>query len=264
MFPVKEVHLLREPMRFFLLAFALTRLKFFTVFFFVKSLSFSLSFTNAIHYPSYCILLRKWQAREEIRILEELGRLRSRNSKDPDGLDFPIVQMYEHFTFRKHICMTFELLSINLYDLLKLNKFTGLPRDRVRRISFQVLKALCFVSKAGIIHCDLKPENVLLIWPPDKMTSSGVNGSNVSANNSGPKDTGLPFDHQQDFVKLIDFGSSCFQKGPTYPYIQSRFYRAPEVLLRLGYSQPIDIWSFGCLVAELINGRLKLYVNSYV
>ncbi|KAA0188102.1 Dual specificity tyrosine-phosphorylation-regulated kinase 2, partial [Fasciolopsis buskii] len=194
------------------------------------------------------------QAREEIRILEELGRLRSRNSKDPDGLDFPIVQMYEHFTFRKHICMTFELLSINLYDLLKLNKFTGLPRDRVRRISFQVLKALCFVSKAGIIHCDLKPENVLLIWPPDKMTSSGVNGSNVSANNSGPKDTGLPFDHQQDFVKLIDFGSSCFQKGPTYPYIQSRFYRAPEVLLRLGYSQPIDIWSFGCLVAELING----------
>ncbi|TPP66111.1 Kinase protein, partial [Fasciola gigantica] len=194
------------------------------------------------------------QAREEIRILEELRKLRSTNSNDPDGLDFPIVQMYEHFTFRKHICMTFELLSINLYDLLKLNKFAGLPRDRVRRISFQVLKALCFVSKAGIIHCDLKPENVLLIWPPEKDTQSDLNGSYTSSNNVGSKDTTSTFDHQQDFVKLIDFGSSCFQKGPTYPYIQSRFYRAPEVILRLGYSQPIDIWSFGCLVAELING----------
>ncbi|OON22104.1 hypothetical protein X801_01997, partial [Opisthorchis viverrini] len=155
------------------------------------------------------------QAKEEIRILETLRQMRETNKADTDGRDFPIVQLFEHFTFRKHICMTFELLSINLYDLLKLNKFTGLPRDRVRRISFQLLKALYYVEKAGIIHC-LHPED-------------------------------------RDCIKLIDFGSSCFKKGPTYPYIQSRFYRAPEVILRLGYSQPIDIWSFGCLVAELIN-----------
>ncbi|KAG5445320.1 Dual specificity tyrosine-phosphorylation-regulated kinase 2 [Clonorchis sinensis] len=191
------------------------------------------------------------QAKEEIRILETLRQMRETNKADTDGRDFPIVQLFEHFTFRKHICMTFELLSINLYDLLKLNKFTGLPRDRVRRISFQLLKALYYVEKAGIIHCDLKPENVLLVWSPEK-------DATYRNTNDHPPDFTVPHDGLQpedrDCIKLIDFGSSCFKKGPTYPYIQSRFYRAPEVILRLGYSQPIDIWSFGCLVAELING----------
>ncbi|KAF8569246.1 hypothetical protein P879_03082 [Paragonimus westermani] len=193
------------------------------------------------------------QAREEIKILETLRQMRGNNTNDVDGCEFPIVQLFEHFTFRKHICMTFELLSINLYDLLKLNKFAGLPRDRVRRISFQILKALYYVEKAGIIHCDLKPENVLLIWPPEKYSSQSDDPMRNSTQACSPKNNS-PFMEERDCIKLIDFGSSCFKKGPTYPYIQSRFYRAPEVILRTGYAQPIDIWSFGCVVAELING----------
>ncbi|CAI2728522.1 unnamed protein product [Schistosoma spindalis] len=227
------------------------------------------------------------QAREEIRILETLRNMRESSGGELNRYDFPIINLYEHFTFRKHICMTFELLNINLYDLLKLNKFNGLPRDRVRRICFQVLKALQFIQKAGIIHCDLKPENILLVWPqlPENESTNNNNSNNINQQNShhqygdnyykkcqqhqnhynGNNNNGYdPLNNlrsmyqrvteQKDYVKLIDFGSSCFQNGQPYPYIQSRFYRAPEILLRLGYNEAIDTWSFGCLVAELING----------
>ncbi|KAL3316317.1 hypothetical protein Ciccas_005035 [Cichlidogyrus casuarinus] len=75
-----------------------------------------------------------------------------------------------------------------------------------------------------IIHCDLKPENVLL-------RRSGHSG-----------------------VKVIDFGSSCYSCERTYTYIQSRFYRAPEIILGDRYGPPIDMWSLGCIIAELITG----------
>lgn len=187
------------------------------------------------------------QAAEEIRILECLNRLK----RDNEGQsNFPIIQMYEHFTFRGHTCLTFELLNITLYDLLKITKFAGLPRDRVRRIGSQILQALFYMEQANIIHCDLKPENVLLVWP---QSSEQENTLQV------PGQKPRPFtSEQQDIVKLIDFGSSAFRNGPTYPYIQSRFYRAPEVILRNGYAHPIDIWSFGCLIAELVNGEKLL------
>ena len=75
-----------------------------------------------------------------------------------------------------------------------------------------------------IVHCDLKPENILLV------------------NRSKPN------------LKLIDFGSSCFEKEKIYTYIQSRFYRAPEVMLGIPYTTAIDMWSFGCILAELFTG----------
>ena len=81
-----------------------------------------------------------------------------------------------------------------------------------------------YTAKENIIHCDLKPENVLLKNP----------------NKSG--------------IKLIDFGSSCFQNERIYTYIQSRFYRAPEIILGIPYTVGIDIWSFACILAELYSG----------
>ena len=74
------------------------------------------------------------------------------------------------------------------------------------------------------MHCDLKPENILLRH------------------------------YNKAMVKIIDFGSSCFSHERVYTYIQSRFYRAPEVILGIPYSFEIDMWSFGCVVCELING----------
>eukprot|EP00741_Cyanophora_paradoxa_P025736 tig00000391_g24835.t1 len=157
------------------------------------------------------------QALVEVKILEHL-----RDHDVEDGCN--IIHMYEYFYFRNHLCITFELLSINLYEFIKNNNFQGLSLGLIRRFAIQLLTALRFQRKQRVIHCDLKPENILLKQP----------------NKSG--------------IKVIDFGSSCFEDERVYTYIQSRFYRAPEVILGLPYNVAIDMWSFGCILAELYTG----------
>jgi len=157
------------------------------------------------------------QALVEVRVLEAL------KENDPKD-DKNIIRIIDHFNFRNHICITFELLSINMYDMIKDNNFEGLPMDVVRQFAVQLLQGLKYMRQLRIIHWDLKPENILLT---DK--------SNTKA-------------------KIIDFGSSCFEEERIYTYIQSRFYRAPEIILGTPYTQAIDIWSFACIIIELFIG----------
>ncbi|KAM3849905.1 dual specificity tyrosine-phosphorylation-regulated kinase 2 [Diretmus argenteus] len=157
------------------------------------------------------------QAAEEIRILEHLRK------QDKDST-MNVIHMLENFTCRNHICMTFELLSMNLYELIKKNKFQGFSLPLVRKFAHSILQCLDALHKNRIIHCDLKPENILL-------KQQGRSG-----------------------IKVIDFGSSCYEHQRVYTYIQSRFYRAPEVILGSRYGMPIDMWSLGCILAELLTG----------
>eukprot|EP00047_Mylnosiga_fluctuans_P002550 m.224960 g.224960 ORF g.224960 m.224960 type:complete len:492 (+) comp11181_c0_seq1:397-1872(+) len=159
------------------------------------------------------------QARIEIKLLEEMNHLDRDDSHH-------IVKLMSHFEHRNHLCLVFELLSFNLYDLIRNTHFRGVSLNLMRKFAQQICQALVFLSspRAGVIHCDLKPENILL---------------------KNPKRTGL---------KIIDFGSSCKIGKTMYPYIQSRFYRSPEVLLGLPYDQAIDMWSFGCIMYELHTG----------
>lgn len=157
------------------------------------------------------------QAQEEIRILEHLKK------QDKDNT-FNVIHMYESFSFRNHICITFELLSMNLYELIKKNKFAGFSLQLVRKFTHSILQTLDALTKNKIIHCDLKPENILL-------KQQGRSG-----------------------IKVIDYGSSCYDHQRIYTYIQSRFYRAPEVILGGKYGMPIDMWSLGCIIAELLTG----------
>ncbi|XP_011308531.1 dual specificity tyrosine-phosphorylation-regulated kinase 2 [Fopius arisanus] len=157
------------------------------------------------------------QAQEEIRILANL------REQDKDNT-MNIIHMFDSFTFRNHMCITFELLSINLYELIKKNKFQGFSLQLVRKFCHSLLQCLDALYKNKIIHCDMKPENVLL-------KQQGRSG-----------------------IKVIDFGSSCYEDQRVYTYIQSRFYRAPEVILAAKYGMPIDMWSLGCILAELYTG----------
>ncbi|RKO87190.1 kinase-like domain-containing protein, partial [Blyttiomyces helicus] len=142
-----------------------------------------------------------------------------------------IVRQKDTFQFRSHLCIIFEMLSVNLYELIKQNQFRGLSTNLVRVFVSQILDALVVLNRARIIHCDLKPENILL------------------------KSLDSPS------IKVIDFGSACHENQTVYTYIQSRFYRSPEVLLGLPYSSAIDMWSLGCIAAELFLG-LPLFPGS--
>ncbi len=134
------------------------------------------------------------------------------------------VELRDFLHHRGHIVLVFELLSINLYELLKKNRFKGLNEMAGRMLTIQLLFMLAVLHRHGVVHTDLKPENVMLLSPASLE------------------------------VKLGDFGSSCFRNEKVYTYIQSRYYRSPEIMLGLDYDVPIDLWSLGCIVAELFLG----------
>jgi dual specificity protein kinase YAK1 len=153
------------------------------------------------------------------------------NSKLDKNDDHHLLRLKDTFIHRQHLCLVFELLSVNLYELIKQNQFRGLSTTLVRVFAQQLLTGLSLLNKARLIHCDLKPENILL-----KNLESPI-------------------------IKIIDFGSACDERQTVYTYIQSRFYRSPEVLLGLPYSSAIDMWSLGCIVVELFLG-LPLFPGS--
>jgi dual specificity protein kinase YAK1 len=73
-----------------------------------------------------------------------------------------ILRLCDKFIHHDHLCLVFELLSSNLYDLIKQNQFRGLNSNLVRIFAQQLLDALSVLKDAKLIHCDLKPENILL------------------------------------------------------------------------------------------------------
>lgn len=191
------------------------------------------------NHPSYAR-----QGQIEVNILSRL----SQENAD----EFNFIRAHECFQHKNHTCLVFELLEQNLYDFLKQNKFSPLPLKYIRPImqqvrskpvvinirinpylngefflGSQVLTALLKLKQLGLIHADLKPENIMLVDPV----------------------------RQPYRVKVIDFGSaSHVSKAICNTYLQSRYYRAPEIILGLPFGEAIDMWSLGCVVAELFLG----------
>lgn len=159
------------------------------------------------------------QSEIEVRLLK---KIKLHNSKNEYG----IVNILDNFKFRGHPCIVFELLDLSILQHLKLNNRRGFPMEVVKSYTRCLLKSLSFLKSHSIIHSDLKPANILL-----------------SNNPAVP-------------LKIIDFGTSCTSKEIIYKYIQSRYYRAPEVMMGLDYNEAIDMWSLGCVLYELITGSI--------
>ncbi|ELW72355.1 Homeodomain-interacting protein kinase 4 [Tupaia chinensis] len=157
-------------------------------------------------------------------IKNELKLLRCMRGLDPD--EAHVIRFLEFFHDALKFYLVFELLEQNLFEFQKENNFAPLPARHIRTVTLQVLRALARLKELAIIHADLKPENIMLV-----------------------DQTRCPFR-----VKVIDFGSASIFSEVRYvkePYIQSRFYRAPEILLGLPFCEKVDVWSLGCVMAEL-------------
>ncbi|EDR24678.1 hypothetical protein EDI_227480 [Entamoeba dispar SAW760] len=107
--------------------------------------------------------------------------------------------------------------------MLQINEYHGFNILKVKKFMTQLLECLDNLYNAHIVHCDIKPEN-------------------------------LVFDQTTNGIKVIDFGSACFDNYTLYTYVQSRHYRAPEIILGIPYNNAIDMWSAGCIAAELVLG----------
>lgn len=119
-----------------------------------------------------------------------------------------------------------ELLIVRNWEVVK-HDDQGCCYPSLQLITRQCLEALQYLHNLGIVHCDLKPENILIK------------------------------SYKRCEIKVIDLGSSCFQTDNLCLYVQSRSYRAPEVMLGLQYDEKIDIWSLGCILAELCSGEVR-------
>ncbi|KAI9173386.1 hypothetical protein LWI28_000577 [Acer negundo] len=178
----------------------------------------------------------------EIEVLQQLGK------HDKGGNR--CVQIRNWFDYRNHICIVFEKLGPSLYDFLRKNNYRSFPIDLVREIGRQLLECVAFMHDLCLIHTDLKPENILLVSPeyvkvPDYKSSS-----------RSPKDSSyfkrVP---KSSAIKVIDFGSTTYERQDQNYIVSTRHYRAPEVILGLGWSYPCDIWSVGCIIVELCTGE---------
>lgn len=179
--------------------------------------------TNQEH-PIYALKITKSHSEYRDQAQKEADLMKYISEYSSDDEMEHIIRFIRSFIFKNHLVILTEILSMNLMTIIEKKKYIGLPLNLIQSIVRTILEALSTLLRLGIVHSDVKPENILL-----------VNGTSTK-------------------FKIVDFGSSRFISQQCTFYIQSRFYRAPEVILSIPHSYPIDIWSLGCVAVELFVG----------
>lgn len=157
------------------------------------------------------------KAKYEIRLFDVVNKTREGKKH--------CVEKLNDFVHSSYTCIVFELLENSLWDNLEWNSFSPSSIAEVRTLTRQILESVGYLHKVGIIHADLKPENIMFV------------------------------DHATQRIKLIDFGNAVVDV-PRDRQIQARYYRAPEVLLGNDCTYPIDMWSVGCILLELYTWQI--------
>lgn len=170
-----------------------------------------------------------------------------RHLAEHDIIGSHCVKMQNWFDYRNHICIVFEKLGPSLYDTLKRNRYRPFPVDLVRDFGRQLLESVAYMHDLHLIHTDLKPENILLVSSECvKLPTCERPSFEETHSRCLPKSS---------VIKLIDFGSTVYESQNHSSTISTRHYRAPEVILGLGWSYPCDLWSVGCILVELCSGK---------
>ncbi|XP_054610548.1 dual specificity protein kinase CLK4-like isoform X5 [Dunckerocampus dactyliophorus] len=174
-------------------------------------------------------------AKSEIAVLEEI------NTLDDDNR-FACVRMLEWFEHQGHVCMVFELLGLSTYEVLRQNDFLPYSVDQIRHMAFQIFRAVSFLHRNKLTHTDLKPENILFV----------CSDYDLEYNDDRKRDERKM---RCLDVKVVDFGTATFDHERHEPLVSTRHYRAPEVILDLGWNQSCDVWSLACVLMEYYLGQ---------
>eukprot|EP01064_Diplonema_japonicum_P009918 TRINITY_DN17329_c0_g1_i1.p1 TRINITY_DN17329_c0_g1~~TRINITY_DN17329_c0_g1_i1.p1 ORF type:complete len:844 (+),score=178.61 TRINITY_DN17329_c0_g1_i1:359-2890(+) len=209
----------------------------------------------------------------EVKILKKLSKAAADTRSNPHG--DRLITCYDDFEIDgpngSHVSMVMELMGANLLKLIMSHNFEGINANIVKVVARNVLEGLDFLESAGVIHTDLKPENILLEVHDEAVlqaihASTGQGSVEEKTRQSKAVLTGMVTKLEGETlegalkriykVKITDLGAARWvDKNYPVTVVQTREYRAPEVLLgcaKLGTG--VDIWSFGCIVFELLTG----------
>ncbi|KPV76294.1 uncharacterized protein RHOBADRAFT_13038, partial [Rhodotorula graminis WP1] len=173
-------------------------------------------------------------AKTEVKVLTLLTKNDRRNEKK-------CIPLVKYFDFHGHTCLVTPLLSCSVFDFLKDNSYEPFPLSHVQSFGRQLLTSLKYVHDNKLIHTDLKPENILL-----ERIETTIVPSRRNRHRKILTDTG---------IQLIDFGSATFEGDYHATVVSTRHYRAPEIILNMGWSYPCDMWSIGCILVEFVTGE---------
>ncbi|KDQ53202.1 hypothetical protein JAAARDRAFT_137486 [Jaapia argillacea MUCL 33604] len=175
----------------------------------------------------------------EVRVLQKL------KERDPQNRH-KCIHLLHWFDHRNHICIVSELFGMCIYDFLKENDFAPFPRHHIQSFARQLLGSVAFLHELHLIHTDLKPENILLVLNDYKTVQVPIPGKRTAARTKRILNS--------TDIRLIDFGSATFEEEYHSTVVSTRHYRAPEIILGLGWSYPCDVFSLGCILVEFYTG----------
>uniref|UniRef100_A0A8C9WID5 dual-specificity kinase n=1 Tax=Scleropages formosus TaxID=113540 RepID=A0A8C9WID5_SCLFO len=197
------------------------------------------------------LLINKGGAHVAVKIIKNIDRYREAAMSEIDVLEqvnsldcgdhFACVRMLHWFDYHGHICIVFELLGLSTYDFLKENGFMPFTVNQIRHIAYQVFKAVRFLHRNKLTHTDLKPENILFVR----------SDYHIEYNSKTKRDERIL---KNTDVKVVDFGNAVYDHEYHTSVVSTRHYRAPEVILELGWNQACDVWSLGCILIEYYLG----------
>lgn len=185
-------------------------------------------------------------SRVELRVLDTLSS-NDRHNRNR------CLHLRSCFDYRNHICIVTDLLSESVFDFLEANTFLPFPNSHIQSFARQLFTSVAYLHDLNLIHTDLKPENILLTnasfntftYARPAPTANHTTKPRVEPNRKVLIDTD---------IRLIDFGSAAFNDEHHSSVVSTRHYRAPEIILNLGWSFPCDIWSIGCILVEFFTG----------
>ncbi|KAK1756272.1 kinase-like domain-containing protein [Echria macrotheca] len=162
------------------------------------------------------------------------------------------IHLRDCFDYRGHICIVMDLLGQSVFDFLKSNNFVPFPNSQIQSFARQLFTSVAFLHDLNLIHTDLKPENILLCQNDyQTFTYNRKVPSSSSTVTRQATQRRVLLDTE---IRLIDFGSATFEDEYHSSVVSTRHYRAPEIILGLGWSFPCDIWSIGCILVEFFTG----------